>query len=227
MILDTYKIVKKVENVSFYLSLPLISVALYLIFMYASAEKSMGLVQKIFYFHVGSATSSYLVIFLLFISAVLFLSSKKVIYDLLVEVSSNLTLLLTTIVLASGMIWGKAAWGTWFSWEPRLTSFLLIWLMFLSIVVLRKFSSTMLTSELTSVLAIISSVLTPVMIYSIKFLPNIMQLHPEIERNGLEQNMKITLLVSMLSILIFTIFLLSISLRIKVLEYLTFNKEEK
>lgn len=227
MILNTYKLIKKIEKISFILSLPLISISLYMIFLYASPEKTMGLVQKIFYFHVGAATSSYLVIFLLFISGVLYLSSKNVIYDMFVEVTSNLTLLLTTIVLTSGMIWGKAAWGAWFSWEPRLTSFLLIWLMFLSVVVLRKFSNTLLTAELTSVLAIISAILTPVMIYSIQFLPNIMQLHPEIERNGLEQNMKITLLVSILSILVFTIFLLSISLRIKVIEYLTFNTEER
>ena len=132
--------------------------------------------------------------------------------------ASSISLLFTSIVLVTGMIWGKAAWGAWFNWEPRLVSFLLIWLMILSLVVMRKFSSSNLTAELSAVLGVVCSSLTPIMVYSIKFLPNIMQLHPEIERGGLTSDMKATLLTSILSLVVFTVFLISFSIRIELLE---------
>lgn len=216
-------ITKKIEDISFYLSIPAIFISLYLIFMWASYEKTMGAVQKIFYFHVGFALSSYIAIFILFCTSLSYLLTKEKIWDLVSEVSATIAFLLTSIVLVTGMIWGKAAWGAWFNWEPRLVSFLLIWLMLLSLVVMRKFSSSNITAELSSVLGIVCSILTPVMIYSIKFLPNIMQLHPEIERGGLTSNMKITLLVTTLSCFVFTIFLLSFSFRIKYLKNISKN----
>jgi heme exporter protein C len=150
----------------------------YLIFIYAPTEKVMGHVQRIFYFHVGSAFASYLAIGFLFVSSVCLLSLKDSRWDHWARAAGEISLLFCTIVLLTGMIWGKAAWGTWFNWEPRLVSFLLLWLTCAAYVILREFSLAQNVAEQAAVLGIVSAVMVPIMIYSIKYLPIIQQLHP-------------------------------------------------
>jgi heme exporter protein C len=93
-----------------------------------------------------------------------------------------------TIVLATGMIWGHSAWNTWFRWEePRLVTFLVLWLIFLSFTVLRNFGEPTRVASHASVLGILGAASVPLVYVSIKFLPASARLHPEvIERGGLK-----------------------------------------
>lgn len=170
-----------------------ISYCNYLVFMVVPNEKMMGAVQRIFYFHVGSATASYVSIALLLFGSVFYLATRNKDADLLAHSAAEVGFVLCTIVLASGMIWGHSAWNTWFSWEPRLVSFLLLWLLLLAYNILRVFADPNKVASQAAVLGIISAVNVPVVIYSIKLLPNIAQLHPQVvEKQGLKDPLFVT-----------------------------------
>jgi heme exporter protein C len=83
--------------------------AIYLIFMYAHIEKTMGVVQKIFYFHVGSAWTAFLAFAVTFVYSILYLVKRKRIYDTYAYVSAEIGVVFTTIVLVTGPICGSRA----------------------------------------------------------------------------------------------------------------------
>ena len=152
----------------------------YLIFFYAPTEKVMGAVQKIFYWHVSSAIACYLSFAIVFISGVYYLANKGQKSFYLLKSAGEVGFVFCTIVLATGMIWGKAAWGTWFNWEPRLVTFLLLWLVFLSFNILKYFGDNENLGNHLSILGIVGAITVPIMVFSIKLLPQIAQLHPEV-----------------------------------------------
>jgi heme exporter protein C len=164
-----------------------ISYCNYVVFLLVPNEKIMGAVQRIFYFHVGSATASYVSLAVLLLTSMMYLSTRNKDADHLARAAAEVGFVLCTIVLISGMIWGHSAWNTWFSWEPRLVTFLLLWLLLLAYNVLRAFADDEKAATHAAVLGIISAVNVPIVIYSIKLLPNIAQLHPVIvEKQGLK-----------------------------------------
>ena len=108
-----------------------------------------------------------------------------------------------TVVLATGMIWGHAAWNTWFRWEPRLVTFLLLWLIFLAFLVLRVFGDPVRTAAHSAVLGIIGSLMVPLVMLSVRLLPGMTQIHPSLQaRGGLAPEMKPALYVSMLALVL-------------------------
>ena len=155
--------------------------ALYLIFVVVPNERVMGAVQRIFYFHVGAAFAAYLSVGILFVAALAYLATRKREWDALAEASSSVALTFSSIVLASGMIWGHSAWNVWWRWEPRLVSFLVLWLLLLAATVLRSFTSgDSLQRNFFAVLGILSAVMIPVVIYSVQLLDHSEQLHPQV-----------------------------------------------
>ena len=182
------------------LSIPL---ALYASFIYAPNEQFMGAVQRIFYFHVGAAVASYVCFAILFIGSIVYLATNSVLADVFAEAAGEVAFLLCTVVLVSGMIWGKAVWGVWFNTEPRLLSFLLLWFLTLGYVLLRSFASGIHVSRHSAVLGIVACVSVPLMIFSIKLLPAVKQLHPEvIEKGGLASEMKVALVSAIIAMLL-------------------------
>lgn len=174
------------KSISLQKVVPLLAIILTLIanvmvFTIVPNEAVMGAVQRIFYFHVGAASSSYLTIFLLFVSSVFYLLGRKTAWDMLAQASAEVSLLLCSIVLVTGMIWGHSAWNVWWRWEPRLVSFLVLWLILFSYVVMRGFTGhDTRFRNFAAVVGIISAVNVPIVIFSIKFLNQTEQLHPEV-----------------------------------------------
>ena len=217
---------KQLQSVLRRLSLPLlilsfvmIAVANYLVFFVVPSEKVMGAVQRIFYFHVGSAFASYVSFAIVFMASIFFLTKKERVYDAINRAAAEVGFLFSTIVLFTGMIWGKAAWGTWFNPEPRLISFLLIWLIFLAFIMLRSFADYSRVREHSAVLAIIGSVTVPLMVYSIKILPAFKQLHPQVvEKQGLPSIMLYVMLYTGLSLIVFQFLLVVLRTRLALLE---------
>src|SRR5690606_24123628 len=115
----------------------MIAASNYLIFFYVPDEAVMGAVQRIFYFHVGSAVACYCSFAVAFAAGLGFLSQRERAFDVLGEAAGEVGFVFCSIVLASGMIWGKSAWGAWFVWEPRLVTFLALWYIFLGFNLLR------------------------------------------------------------------------------------------
>ena len=170
------------------LTLLLITASHYLVFMVVPNEAVMGAVQRIFYFHVGAALACYAAFGVVFVASLAFLATGSRKADRISAACGEVGFVMCTIVLATGMIWGHSAWNTWFRWEePRLVTFLVLWLIFLSFTVLRNFGEPSRVAAHAAVLGILGAASVPLVYVSIKFLPASARLHPEvIERGGLK-----------------------------------------
>jgi heme exporter protein C len=163
----------------------LLSVSHYLVFMVVPNEVVMGAVQRVFYFHVGAALSCYAAFGAVFVASIAYLATGSRKADRISAACGEVGFVLCTIVLATGMIWGHSAWNTWFRWEePRLVTFLVLWLIFLSFTVLRNFSDPAKTAVHSSVLGLLGAASVPLVYISIKFLPASARLHPEVIEHG-------------------------------------------
>lgn len=122
--------------------------ALYAVFFVAPLEATMGFVQKIFYFHVGSAINMMLSFAVCGVAGLVFLftrgSGNRVakVVDAIGVATAEVGVTLGAIVLVTGPIWARKAWGTWWTWEPRLTLSLMIFLLFLAYLALRAFAGS-------------------------------------------------------------------------------------
>ena len=116
-----------------------VAVALALIFFHArEADVSMGgQLQRIFYFHVPAAWVAYLSFGIVFLASIAFLRTSNRRWDLVAEAAAEIGVVFTTLVLITGPIWAKPVWGTWWQWDARLTSALVMWLTYIGYLFLR------------------------------------------------------------------------------------------
>jgi heme exporter protein C len=105
----------------------------------APYESTMGLVQKIFYFHAPSGMVMFLGAFVSGIASAFFLFRGSQHADRVGLAAAELTVLLGSIVLVTGPLWARKAWGVWWQWDARLTSSLLLWLMFTAYLLVRRY----------------------------------------------------------------------------------------
>ena len=105
----------------------------------APYESTMGLVQKIFYFHVPSAMTMFMSAFVCGIASAVYLFGRRPGADRLAVAAAELTVLFGLIVLITGPLWARKAWGVWWQWDARLTSTLILWLIFQSYLLLRRY----------------------------------------------------------------------------------------
>ncbi len=155
----------------------------YLVFLVVPNERVMGPVQRIFYFHVGSAIACYCSFGVVLIAGLAYLATRDVRADVIAHAAGEVGFIFCSIVMVTGMIWGHSAWNTWFRWEPRLITFLILWLIFLSFNILRSFGDPEKIAVHSAILGIIGAVTVPLVVYSIKLLPESMQLHPVVVEN--------------------------------------------
>lgn len=118
-------------------ALLLLPIALWAAMVHAPVEAEMGVVQKIFYLHLPVALGSFLAFFLNFVGSVAYLIRRKEGWDRLAVASAEVGMLLATLTLVTGSIWARPIWNTWWNWEPRLTTMLLLWFLYLGYLVLR------------------------------------------------------------------------------------------
>lgn len=105
----------------------------------APYESTMGLVQKIFYFHVPSAMVMFLSAFVCGIASAIFLFGRNPRADRVAAAAAELTVLFGLLVLVTGPLWARKAWGVWWQWDARLTSSLVLWMIFVAYMLLRKY----------------------------------------------------------------------------------------
>lgn len=105
----------------------------------APAEQSMGLVQKIFYYHVPSAMLMFASAFVCGIASAVFLFRRSAAADRVALAAGELVVLFGAIVLVTGPLWARKAWGVWWEWDARLTSSLLLWMIYLAYLLVRRF----------------------------------------------------------------------------------------
>src|SRR5207247_7684633 len=124
----------------------------------APTEQTMGNVQRIFYYHVPSAWTAFLLFSINFIASVTYLIRRNPSADAIALVSAEVGVVFCTVVLITGPLWARPVWGIWWTWDDRLTSTLVLWLIYVSYLLLRRFSHAGTVPVLAAVLAVFGSV---------------------------------------------------------------------
>ncbi len=165
------------------------ALGLWMSFGYAPREETMGDVQRIFYLHLPVAINTFLACFVVFIAAVGYLWQRSSVWDDLADAAARVAVLFGAVVLLTGMIWGHSAWGVWWTWSPRLTFSLALWLLYVVYLVLRSsIESRQKRAMIGSVYALIAFLDVPLVYFSTRIIPEI---HPT--SVTLEPQMKTTL----------------------------------
>jgi heme exporter protein C len=157
------------------LSLAAIIYATRLGLVVAPTEATMGNVQRIFYYHVPTSMLSLLFPYVNFAASLFYLYWRKreplkaLTADAVAISAAEVTVVYSSISLLTGMLWGRAAWGIWWTWDARLTSMLLLWLLYVSYLMLRKLSSTGQTQTLAAVLSVFAAIDVPIVFMSIRW----------------------------------------------------------
>jgi heme exporter protein C len=151
------------------LTVLLLAYAFYEAIWAAPMERTMGDVQRIFYYHVPSAWTAFLLFSVNLVASVIYLIRKSVKADALALVSAEVGVVFCTVVLVTGPIWARPVWGIWWTWDLRLTLTLVLWLIYVSYLVLRRFSDSSQTPKLAAVLAIFGALDVPLVYFSIWF----------------------------------------------------------
>lgn len=135
----------------------------------APMERTMGDVQRIFYYHVPSAWTAFLLFSVNLVASVIYLIRRSAKADAVAVVSAEVGVVFCTVVLVTGPIWARPVWGIWWTWDLRLTTTLVLWLIYVSYLVLRRFSDSSQTPNLAAVLAIFGALDVPLVYFSIWF----------------------------------------------------------
>jgi heme exporter protein C len=139
------------------------------------AEATMGDIFRIFFYHVPNASWALVPPYINLLGSFGYLfwrnsnPERAQASDALAIASAELTLVLTSIGLATGMLWARPIWGIWWTWDERLTTYLLLWLLYVSYVLLRRLSSSGQTHTLAAVLSIFAAVDVPITFMSIRW----------------------------------------------------------
>ncbi|MBN1824844.1 MAG: cytochrome c biogenesis protein CcsA [Candidatus Eisenbacteria bacterium] len=177
-----------------------LAAALALVFGWAPEERTMGPIQKIFYIHVPSAWVAFLAFFVVFAASIAYLAARRERYDRIAASSAEVGLLFCTLVLITGPIWAKPVWGVWWTWDPRLTSTLVLWFLYLGYFALRSYLPPgSRRSALSAVLGVIGFLDVPVIYFSIRWWRN---QHPSPvlaggEGSGLDPRMRLAFFFSL------------------------------
>jgi heme exporter protein C len=119
-------------------SVGLVIAGAYAAFFIAPNERTMGVLYRIFYFHAATAWAGMDAFFVCFVGNLLYVWKRRQAFDSLGVASAEVGLVCTTVVLITGPIWAKPAWGIWWTWDARLTSTFVLWLLYISYLLLRS-----------------------------------------------------------------------------------------
>ena len=114
-----------------------LAAAIAVVLFYTPDEVTMGPVQKIFYLHLPMAINTFFACLLVFVASIGYLWQRSLWWDDLAAAGAKVAVLLCSGVLATGMIWARSAWGQWWTWSPRLTFSLMLWLLYVVYLVVR------------------------------------------------------------------------------------------
>ncbi len=182
-------------------------VAIYCVFSFAEIEMTMLEVQKIFYFHISSAFTLFLAFGVTFISSILYLIKRTDKYDTIAYVSTEIGIVFGIVVFTTGPIWARFAWNTWWNWEPRLTSALIMWLIYIGYLILRSTLAEDKKRVYSAVLGILGFLNVPIVYFSVELWQG--GLHPDTStKMNLPPTMQTAWLISWLALTLLYLFLL-------------------
>jgi len=170
--------------------------AQYFIWIYAPVEVTMGILQKIFYFHLPLAWWGLISFFIVFCASLVFLITKKPVMDRLAQAAAEMGLLYSGLALVTGSLWARAAWNTWWTWDPRLSTTLVMWFIYAGYLALRQsIDNPQKMRAVCAVLGVVAFLNVPLVFLSARMWRSI---HPAVFGSGgggLEPEMMTTVLV--------------------------------
>jgi heme exporter protein C len=159
------------------LAIALVAASVWAVVSRAPVEVQMGIVQKIVYIHVPSAVTTLVAFGLTFAASIAYLATRSWIWDAVAASACEVGMVFATIVLVSGPLWARSAWNTWWTWEPRLTSFLILWILYGGYHVVRASVGQSSRKTISAVLGIILFVNLPIVWKSVEWWRG--SLHPK------------------------------------------------
>ena len=189
----------------------------------APIETEMGFVQKIMYLHVPSVIVTYFAFFVVFACSIAYLWKRDLLFDQVAKASAEIGLIFCALVLVTGAIWGRPTWGTYWVWDARLTTTLLLFLIFCGYFLLRQFSDDRdKEARLASVLGIIGFLDIPIIHKSVEWWRTLHQPTTLFKvgeggkaKPSMPPELLQPLLATMLAMLVFYFFLLAIRLKVE------------
>jgi len=190
----------------------LVLASAYASFFIAPEERTMGVIQRIFYFHVASAWAGFTAFFLCFIGNLLYVWKRDQKFDWLAVSGAEVGLAFTTVVLITGPIWAHPVWGIWWTWDARLTSTFVLWLLYVSYLLLRTLvEEPDRRALLSSLFGIFAFIDVPLVFGAIRWWRT---QHPQPvimggQGSGLDPTMKSVFFFSALAMHVFMVFLIA------------------
>src|SRR5512146_362181 len=183
----------------------LLTYGLYEAMVAAPTEQTMGDVQRIFYYHVPSAWTAFLLFFCNFLASAIYLFTRGPRSDAFALASAEVGVVFCTVVLITGPLWARPVWGIWWTWDARLTTTLILWLIYVSYLILRRYSTGGQTPVLAAALAVFGFVDVIFVYMAIRWFRT---QHPQPvigggEGSGIAAPMLHTLLINLLAFLMF------------------------
>src|SRR5947209_16428239 len=145
-----------------YATLVLMAASLYGTLVVARADRVQGDAARIVYFHVPMAWVAFLAFVVVAVASVAYLRTGASGWDRLGHASAEVGVIFTTLVLVTGSIWGYPIWGTWWSWDPKLTTTLILWFLYLGYLMLRSYVEPPRGARYAAILGIIGFVDVPI-----------------------------------------------------------------
>lgn len=171
----------------------------------APTEVSMGTVQKVFYLHLPVAMHTFVAATAVFVAGAGYLATRDARWDALGHAAAEVTLLNGTVLLLTGSFWARIAWGQWWTWSPRLTFSLLLWLLYAALLVVRSMvPSPERRALVCAIYGVVAFLDVPLVYLSVKLLPDI---HPE--SIGLTNELRVVLAAWFVPITLLTLGLIA------------------
>lgn len=174
-----------VNKLLFGLIIVMFAFGLYLVLVVTRVDAEQQMAQKIFYFHVPSAWSMFLAYFLVLIAGIQYLRTRAEKWDRFGLASAEVGTLFCALVLITGPIWATPIWGTPWSWEPRLTTTLILFLIYIGYFMLRQYGGDRKQiARLSAIIGIIAFIDVPFIYFSINLWAERDQVHPQSDMGG-------------------------------------------
>lgn len=185
------------------------SISIWMIFLYAPEDAVQGQPQRIFYFHVPTAWLGMLGFVIVAVGGIGYLITKNERWDWVARAAAELGAIFITLALILGSIWGKTIWGTWWTWDARLTTTLILWFIYIGYLMLRSYMGrTHSSARAGAVLAIIGIIDVPIIYESVNWWRT---LHPAQQvgvAGALPNSVLLTLMISLTSFTLLFSFLM-------------------
>ncbi len=190
------------------------------IYIFVPTERTEGVVQRIMYYHVPCAWVAFFAFFIVFVCSVLFLWRKEREWDIYAHASAEVGMLFCSLVLITGPIWAKPIWGIWWTWDPRLTLTLVLWLIYAAYLMLRLQTNEGSTrAKYSAIIGIVGALDIPLIHFSVLWWgsqhPSPKIITSEGIGTGIDNSMGITLLVSLGAFTLVYFLLVSVRVRIE------------